>query len=133
MNISKLRAVRNFPRWAVLLADTVLLLGGLVVSRWLVREPFPLFRSPISLTHLIAGFLPCALVALLTFRMHRGLVRYTNTADIGRAVGATLLANTLFCVLWALLWPKAFFAGPTGVLALAGVNWAVNSLFLVIM
>jgi len=117
----------------VLLADTVLLLAGLVVSSWLVREPFPLFRSPVPLTHLISGFLPCALAALLTFRMHRGLVRYTNTADIGRAVGATLLANTLFCLLWALLWPKAFFAGPTGALALSGVNWAIGSLLLVIM
>lgn len=133
MNISKLRTVRNFPRWTVLLADTVLLLAGLVVSSWLVREPFPLFRSPVPLTHLISGFLPCALAALLTFRMHRGLVRYTNTADIGRAVGATLLANTLFCLLWALLWPKAFFAGPTGALALSGVNWAIGSLLLVIM
>lgn len=133
MNIAKLKTVWNFPRWTVLLADTGLLLAGLTVSRWLVREPFPLFLNPVHLTLLIAGFLPCIVFALLVFRMHRGMVRYTNTADIGRAVGATLLANTLFCSLWALIWPKAFFAGPTGVLALSGVNWAIGSLLLVIM
>lgn len=133
MNISKLRTARNFPRWTVLLADTVLLLAGLAVSWWLVREPFPLFRSPVPLTHLIGGFLPCAVLSLLTFRMHRGLVRYTNTADIGRAVGATLFANTLFCFLWALLRGRVFFAEPTGALALSGVNWAVGSLLLIIM
>lgn len=133
MNIAKLKTVRNFPRWTVLMADTALLLAGIVMSCWLVREPFPLFRIPVSPVHLVAGFLPCALAALLTFRMHRGLVRYTNTADIGRAVGATLFANSLFCLLWALLWPRAFFADPTGALALSGVNWAIGSLLLVIM
>mgnify|MGYP001352878991 CR=1 FL=1 len=133
MNISKLKTGRNFPRWTVLLADTMLLIVGLVVSYWLIQRPFPLFRSPVPLVHLAAGFLPCALMALLIFRMHRGLVRYTNTADIGRAVGATLLGNMLFCFLWALLWPKAFFAAATGVLALSGVNWAIGSLLLVIM
>src|SRR5690606_8248540 len=99
MNIPKLRTSRNFPRWTVLLADSVLLLAGLVVSRWLVREPFPLFQNPVPVAYLLGAFLPCVLAALLVFRMHRGLVRYTNTADIGRAVGATLFANTLFCLL----------------------------------
>lgn len=133
MNIAKLKTIRNFPRWTVLLADAVLLITGLVVSRWLVREPFPLFPNPVPLIHLLAGFLPCALAALLSFRIHRGLVRYTNTADVGRAMGAALFANTLFCLLWVLLWPKAFFAGPMGTLALSGVNWAIGSLLLVIM
>lgn len=133
MDLTKFRSGRNFPRWTVLLADTILLTVGLSVSRWLVREPFPLLNAPLSLSYLLVLFVPSAIVALLVLRMHRGLVRYTNTTDIGRAVGAILFANLLFGIWWILLWSASFFADVPGALALLGVNWAIGTLLLVIM
>lgn len=133
MNLAKLRNGRNFPRWTVLLTDTILLSVGLSVSCWLVREPFPLLESPLSLSYLLALFVPSAIIVLLVLRMHRGLVRYTNTTDIGRVVGATFSANVLFGVLWVVSLPHSFVAAAEGPMALLGVNWAIGTLLLVVM
>ncbi len=133
MNLNRFRSGRNFPRWTVLLADVVLLVVGLATSRWLVREPFPLLDTPLPLSYLLALFVPSAIIALLVLRMHRGLIRYTNTTDIGRVVGATLFANGLFGGLWALALPQTILNAPEGVLALLGVNWAIGTLLLVVM
>lgn len=133
MNLPHVVFARNFPRWSVLLADGCLLLFGLSAAYWLVRGPFPLYDGSVPLIHLAAVFLPCAVAALLAFRMHRGLVRYTNTADVSRAVGATLLTHLLLGLCWATVWPTAFFTTSRGPLALLGASWAVGTLLLVVM
>ncbi|WP_257666581.1 polysaccharide biosynthesis protein [Parapedobacter tibetensis] len=131
MNYFDAANLKTAPRWVILFVDTLLLSFALVVSL-LFAQNFSLtlfFQSGI----IVLIFIPIAAAVLFLMRMHRGLVRYTNTTDIGRILATTALINiTMGLALQVGTFPSmGVTIRKMGALLFA--NWAIGTLLLILM
>ncbi len=83
--------------------------------------------------YLLAAYTLISVSVLFLLRTYRGLVRYTNTADIARILTTTLLATLSFGVLVWVEWVSIAELSFRSVWKLLVLNWCISTLSLILL
>src|SRR5690606_20462937 len=99
MNYFDFSSLRTIPRWIILLIDTCVMAWAFSTAYFFIHN-FSISRViQREFTLVLLVYTVLSVLVLYALRTYTGLVRYTNTADIARILGTTLLTTSSFGVL----------------------------------
>src|SRR5690606_14292546 len=133
MNYFDFRSLRTLPRWIILLIDTGLMAWAFTTAYFFVHD-FAVARivAP-AFVSLLFVYTLISLSVLFVLRTYRGLVRYTNTADIARILTTTLLATSSLGFLLWMEWAPGMELSFQAVWKLLVLNWCISTLTLILL
>ncbi len=121
------------PRWIILLIDTGLMTWAFFIAYFFVQDFSVSGLLKPAFIPLLSIYAFFSLITLYLLRTYKGLVRYTNTADIARILITTLFTSLSFGFLLWIGWVPFVNLSFQENWKLLVLNWCISTLTLILL